>query len=606
VSSAAKFWIALLVVGVLLLLLVSVLPRQREPMLVVAVPDPSAGRFTIAGPVVGSRDAHATFAWRGIPYAAPPTGDLRWRAPFLPEPWQEVRSAVEFGPPCPQLWGPLAGVSGRPGDIVGDEDCLTLNVWSPQDAADDSGELLPVMVWLHGGGNSIGTASTYPGAALAGRQRVVVVTLNYRLGLLGWFSHPALREAAATAREASGNFALLDMLLALDWVQSNIMLFGGDPTRVTLFGESAGARNVLALMATPAAEGLFHRAIAQSGALGTSSREAAENLVDAPIPGHVLSSAEVMKAQLIAAGRAEDRRAAIAVQRLMVADEERAFLHARSAAQLLQGLSGPAGMYITPQLIRDGEILPQTSLLSVFSDPARYQAVPLLIGSNRDEMKTFLAQDPALVQRWLGFIPRIRDPALFAQLARYLSDGWKALAVDELAATITAADGSAPVYAYRWDWDEGARRLLVDFSELLGAGHGLEVGFVFGDFDHGIVIPGLFDAGNVVGRDALSAAMMEYWAEFAYAGDPGRGRAGTRELWQAWGSDGAFMVLDTPDGGGVRMSTEGIDARQLQQRLALDPELSPALRCQLYRDLFESEFHVRDFSDAVAAATMGC
>ena len=199
-----------------------------------------------------------THIWRGIPYAAPPTGELRWRAPQPVTPWQDVRQADCFSCAswqditwCRELGG------GDPGNFS--EDCLYLNVWAPAVRH----EPLPVMVWLHGGGYTIGAGSLppYDGQALA-KRGAIVVTVNYRLGHLGFFAHPALEGEEA---ECIHNFALLDQIAALRWVQDNIAAFGGDTQNVTLFGESAGARSVLSLMASPLAKGLFHKAIIQSG-----------------------------------------------------------------------------------------------------------------------------------------------------------------------------------------------------------------------------------------------------------------------------------------------------------------------------------------------------
>lgn len=192
----------------------------------------------------------AVRAFKGIPYAAPPTGPLRWRAPQQVEPWRGVRDALEFGPICPQ--------PGRHAPGATSEDCLTLNVWSPADARG-----LPVMVWFHGGGwrRGAGSSRRTHGENLA-RQGVVVVTVNFRLGILGFMAHPAL--SMETPEKVSSNYALLDIIAALQWVQRNIAAFGGDPHNITAFGQSSGAQAVCDLMISPLAAGLFHRAILQS------------------------------------------------------------------------------------------------------------------------------------------------------------------------------------------------------------------------------------------------------------------------------------------------------------------------------------------------------
>ncbi|MEZ5502194.1 MAG: carboxylesterase family protein [Halioglobus sp.] len=578
-----------------------------SPPPTVRIPDPLTLRDTRSGPVLGASDADDTYAWLGIPYAAAPVGDLRWRAPRPPAPWQSAREATAFRDPCVQLPGPLDGLADNGAPVVGSEDCLYLNIWAPRAHGNATAALLPVMFWLHGGGNTIGTANTYPGNRLAGGEQVVVVTINYRLGFLGWMSHPALRTPDRDALDASGNYANLDMIAALQWVRDNIANFGGDPDNVTIFGESAGGRNVYALLASPLAKGLFQRAIVQSGSVSTTPRWRAENFTDDPQPGQKLSSREWLALQLQNAGRATDRDAARAMQQLLSDDEIRQFMYARTPQQILEGISGGAGMYGAPQGFRDGTVLPEATLYDVFTDPARYNSVPLITGTNRDEMKLFLAQDPDFVDRRLGLIPHIRDKQAYNSTAAYLSDIWKALAVDG-AADIIAAHSTQPVYAYRWDWDEGGRNWLVDYGELLGAGHGLEVAYIFDNFENGITVPGLYNKENTPGRDLLAAQMRSYWTQFARTGAPGRGRSGVLPLWQAWNADGPnLMVLDTTAGGGPHMAREPMTVAMLRQRVARDPNLPDMRsRCELYVRLFLHANAGDDVWDASDYQALGC
>jgi para-nitrobenzyl esterase len=570
-------------------------------------PDAHTLRETSLGPVIGSSDADNTYAWLGIPFATPPLGDLRWRAPRPVKHWQEPRESIAFRDPCVQLSGPLDGVPDDSGAVVGSEDCLYLNIWSPRATSSADGGKLPVMFWIHGGGNTIGTANTYAGNRLAGGEQVVVVTINYRLGFFGWMSHPALRGADRNALDASGNYANLDMIAALKWVRANIANFGGDPNNVTIFGESAGGRNVYSLLASPLAKGLFQRAISQSGSVGTTPRWRAENFHDEAQPGMKLSSREWLSLQLLNANRASDPEAARAAQLLMSDEETLKFMHSRSAQQILEGISGGAGMYGAPQSFRDGAVLPQETLYEVFHDPKRYNAVPLITGTNRDEMKLFLAQSPDFVERRFGFVPRIKDPRAYNALAAYLSDNWKALAVDG-AADIIAASSAQPVFAYRWDWDEGGKNWLVDYSELLGAGHGLEVAYIFNDFDGGIMVPGLYNDDNRVERDLLATQMRSYWSEFARTGAPGRGRSGSLPLWQPWNTDGPnLMVLDTASDGGPHMVREPMTVAMLKQRVAQDENM-PDLRtrCALHVQLFLLANAGDDVWDEDEYNTLGC
>ena len=229
----------------------------------------------------GYTGRYGSHVWLGIPYAEPPVGERRWRAPAPPAAWSGAREALAFGDHCPQIASPFGGVTDAPaGSISGSEDCLYLNVYAPRMEPGAAAQAkLPVLVWIHGGGNVVGLADFYDGGRLAQSQDVIVVTLNYRLGPLGWFRHAALREGASPA-EQSGNFATLDLVRALEWVRENAASFGGDPGNVTIFGESAGGTNVFTLLLSPLANGLFQRAIVQSGDAGMTAPAQAENFRD--------------------------------------------------------------------------------------------------------------------------------------------------------------------------------------------------------------------------------------------------------------------------------------------------------------------------------------
>jgi len=458
------------------------------------------------------------------------------------------------------------------------------------------------MVWIHGGGNTSGSTITYPMQVLAGTQRLVVVSLNYRLGLLGWFSHPALRNTAANARDASGNYGTLDLVAGLQWVQNNIAQFGGDPDRVTVFGESAGGRNVYSLLASPLARGLFIGAITQSGSTSTAPLAGPAR---APGPLRYLESHDVVSNILLARGESADVEAARSRQSAMGDAELAAFLRERSVRELLESASLD-GQPRPPQLFRDGVVLPERPLLEVFGDPAAYNAVPLMAGSNRDEQKLYMAQNPDFVKRWFGFLPRIRDRELYMRTAAYISDQWKLSAVNEPAALISAA-GGAPVYTYRWDWDEQPQGWLLDGPTLLGAAHGFEIPFVMGQFDS-LPIPYTYTEGNREPRERLSRQMMSYWAEFAYSGRPGRGRGGELPEWPAWqGGKGATMILDTDADGGLRPEPDNLDASTLKQRLFKDPVIArTGTLCSLYQTLFLNSYRGAHHWDGEEYLALGC
>lgn len=561
------------------------------------VPDPSSARELTIGTVIGMRGEYGGHVWRGIPYAAPPTGDHRWRAPAPPRPLAGPFEALDSGPPCPQLASPIGGIGdAEPGSVVGSEDCLTLDVYAPRMAA---GELprgrdrLPVMVWIHGGGNSIGAKHLYHGGRLAGREQVIVVAVNYRLGPFGWFRHPALRGRGTSAADRSGNYGTLDLIAALRFVRENAAAFGGDPDRITVFGESAGGRNTVSLLVSPLARGLFHRAIVQSGAADTTDPNAAEAPADATPPGHPNSGSEVVARLLVAAGRAPDRAAALALAAQTPSAELAAFLRELPPEAILEacGRGTETGMLDFPQLFADGTVLPPDAPLARLSRSGAWNEVPVVFGTNRDENRVFLLLDPRFGRRLFGVIPRPHDPERFLVVAEYLSRMWKAMGADEPARAVRRSQGPAP-FVYRFDWDEALSLPGLRLDRTLGASHGFEIPFVFEHWDLGPAAIGLFIPWNRAGREELSRAMGAYWAEFARTGAPGRG--GREELpeWLPFeeGHPAApkTLILDTPADGGIRMSPLAERRGALLAAVAADPRLPTSRdRCTVYRMLAE-------------------
>ncbi len=456
---------------------------------------------TASGPVVGVGAAVGQ-AFLGIPYAAPPVGALRWRAPQPPAPWTEPRPAAALGPSCLQnlaLSAQLGGHGGGP--TIGREDCLTLNVYAPPDAA--AGQDRPVMVWVHGGAFVLGTSGQYDPSLLARRAGAVVVTLNYRLGALGFLAHPALR-----GEPGEGAFALLDQRAALRWVRANIAGFGGDPRRVTLFGQSAGAWSACYQMASPGAAGLFSRAILQSGACVTpeTSLPAAE----------AEAGGARMAADLGCTGPD-----ALACLRALPAED------VVEAAPERPGVTGPNSW--SPATGRDVLPLPPRAAFA----SGRFNRVPVIDGTDRDEGRLFsylrgLRADLVTEASYEAEIVRLYGPRARAVLAAYpaarfdspraayaavLTDGYfacPALALDRMVGR------AVPVYAYEFDDPDPPFALpTLPFAGPPGSYHASEIAYVFGR-PWALADPSRFDAAQA----RLSARMGDAWGAFAAAGRP--------------------------------------------------------------------------------------
>ena len=588
-----KAAIILIVIAVVVVaggfLYIANLPEPEEP----AVRTDTTLRHTEGGEVVGFIDDFGARAWMGVPFAAPPVGDLRWRAPRPPGRAGKVIEALAAGPMCPQFSSILSG--GDLGDepaVAGNEDCLYLNIWSPPNARD-----LPVMFWIHGGGNTIGHAGSFIGARLATAHNLVVVTTNYRLGVFGWFNHPALQTGDAA--DDSGNYGTLDLVRALEWTRDNIAAFGGDPGRITVFGESAGAYNTLAMMASPLAEGLFHRAIVQSGGFEAVDPARGKNYNDEG--GHDNSGPEIVNRLLSDDGLANAGQSARGYQEAWDDAAIREYLYDKSPSALFAALDGGAfGMVDLPDNFGDGHVLPNLPTGDIFSSVGNHNQVPVILGTNRDEPTLFMTRDPRYVDNILGIFYSLKDEKTYRSLAHYGGRAWKARGVDQLAQAM-AASGNSDVYAYRFDWDEEPSIMGYDLSVALGAAHAIEIGFVFGEFNGlglGYVYP---DDEN---QWRLSDSVMSYWAEFAYAGNPGTGRDGAETPWLAWGEDGKTqIILDTPADGGIRMDDEVVTYETLKGELVADADFGDkSVHCATYVRTFRDT----DLFDSAEYEALGC
>ena len=530
-----KYWItALFALGAL-----AACSQPREP----AIADPATERSITGGTIIGFQQSDiGADIWLGVPFADPPTGALRWRAAQPHSGWAGTHQSLVHGSPCPQIANDLAAASYgvEAGSIVGSEDCLFVDVYAPR--APEVDGPLPVMVWIHGGGNLWGTTADYSGAQMAVDQNVVVVMLQYRMGPFGYFAHPAVFDP-----ETGANFAHTDQVRALEWVRDNAAQFGGDPGNVTVFGESAGGRNTGVVLQSPMTEGLFHRAIVQSGFFSSSTLEDAE------------TSAIAMAAEM-GAENADDLRG------LSVADIFAPYLEGNRLDQM-------------PRVIADGVTINRAGLREAFDDPDGFHRVPIITGTNRDEMKLFNVFEPELANRYFGLYITTPDPDLYDAVSDYQARNWRLGAVDDFSNQLLAA-GHTDIWAYRFDWDEGGSFLGMDMARLFGAAHAFEIPFVFNHFDvYGRFGPILFNDENAPGRERLAAEMGTYWAELARVGDPG-GIPGI--VWQRWDENGRLMRFDSPGDGGSEIITGLETETALLTDMMNDPRLEPEERCALF------------------------
>ena len=556
---------------------------------------PSTIRMSMTGPVIGYQEENKSHAWLGIPYAEPPVGNLRWRAPKPAKKWSGTFNALKLGNVCTQLGTQMGGVDEDFFDKpIGSEDCLYLNIWAPEftpkQIATEKNRL-PVMFWIHGGGNSIGQGGNYPGKVLAEKYNLIVVTINYRLGPFGWFSHPALKSNQLTDEDNSGNYGTLDIIQALKWVNQNISKFGGDPGNVTIFGESAGARNTLSMMMSPKAKGLFNKAIVQSGSVRKYSLAKAENYSDDREPGHRFSSREIMNRLLIEDELAENRAEGKKQQEKMTDRQISSYLYDKDNYSIIKSYeSWSFGMLNMPTLFDDGSVLLRMDIEEQFGNQENYNTVPIILGTNRDEYKLFMVQNEDFVESYFDLYHIVRSPVYYQLVAMYKSDAWKAVGVDSIASILRKSQGPN-VYAYRFDWDEEPSIWGMDLSYMLGAAHGLEIPFVFNDFSSGVELGIIFTEENESGRKSLANSISSYWAEFAFNGSPGKGRSGRQIEWRPWtvetSLDSRLIILDSPGDRGIRMSADKITFRDIKKRLLADTRFSRQEdHCRMYFDLF--------------------
>jgi para-nitrobenzyl esterase len=452
---------------------------------------------TASGRVSGfSKDGVLRF--NGIPFAKPPVGRLRWQNPEPPEPWAGVRDCARFGAIAPQIQGAAEGLLGGTAGQKS-EDCLALNIWTP---ACDSAKR-PVMVWIHGGAfvTGAGSVGTYNGKHLALSGDVVIVTVNYRLGALGFLN---LFDATGGILPGHGAEGIADQIAALKWVKENIERFGGDPANVTIFGESAGGMSVGALLAAPDAKELFHKAIPQSGASDIGhTRE------------HSARIARLVLDKLGVAPHDAAKLIEVPWETILAAQKE-----------VLDEPRETGGLPFGPTI--DGSILPKRAIDCVREGSAK--GVAVMTGTTRDEWKLFTAASPKLrlmdeaklTRLTAGLVGAERTAAVLSAYSGSPFDRWNAVMTDHsfTIPAIRLAEAQAPhapSFLYRFDWRS------TFLGGVLGSCHALELGFVFGTYKEKLAAA-FFGSG--ASATALANAMMECWTAFARSGNPSTETAG--------------------------------------------------------------------------------
>jgi para-nitrobenzyl esterase len=524
-------------------------------------------RTTHLGDVRGSANA-GVFSWKGVPYAKAPVGDLRWKAPQEPEPWTKVRDTKEFGPACAQygrIYGPGANnrydetIGTTLNQAVGSEDCLYLNVWRPSGSAQD----LPVIVFFHGGSNVSGYTAdpVYDGAALANAANAVVVTPNFRLGILGFFSLAQLKNG--DPRNDSGNFTMLDSIKALQFIRTNARAFGGNPDNVTIMGQSAGAINVWALQTSPemvaASPKLFHRNVPLSGGISLASNLPPFRLPTlSPASTYVTQGNLLLQNLVIADGFATDAASAAAWIATQSNAQIAAYVRSKTPAQLFATLLtklAPAG-YAGSGPIPDGHVVATNPIEAIKAGD--YMKIPVLAGNTRDEGKLFpsflplvggtgnarlvtdaqlftnhFSYDPnaapqTTVEQWIApsYLPVNQPVTGFTARAETLNQ------IFFLASRTNVLDAlktqQSNVWYYRFDWDKQP----APWNDIYGAVHVVDLPFIFGNFGPSLFGNVWFSTANEPGRLELSATMMQTLSTFARNGDPNNAALGA--TWQAW------------------------------------------------------------------------
>ena len=507
--------------------------------------------------------------WDDIPYAKPPIGNLRWKAP------REITYSENLLLPkdnnfCVQRPSGMGGSEGE-GYFSGTEDCLYLDIKAPKNSSEKQ---LPVMFWIHGGGNTSGLKDLYDFSKMVKRHDVIVVSINYRLGPFGWFTHPAI-QGLQSGLDKTSNFGTLDIIEALKWVQSNISLFGGDPNNVTIFGESAGGHNVFSLLVSKEAKGLFHKAISQSGYTTTIQTDLAFKQ-DGYSPTSNYASFNIVDKVL--------QKNAVKINQSSLDQKElRKILLDLSAKDFFSHYAKRPSYEDIPLMTADGVVIPVMGLRKALASKEHLNIVPTIAGSNRDEVKLWLGSAEYFVDlkfspigKLLG-IPKVflKDEDAFEIFNRYRSSAWKLRGVDGPLRSMKEA-GNEILFAYRYDWDDHRRFVVGDFKKLIGAAHATEIPLLTGNNklvgDYGFLI---YPRGP--SKRFTSKNMMKFWANFAREGTPGKSTNSIK--WNAYNDvdKSNFIILDNR--ANLDMSSDMISFKSLVGDLHKETDVTDLEKC---------------------------
>ncbi len=530
-----------------------------------------------SGVVEGYKKGRVLF-WDDIPYAKPPINELRWKAP------RKINDSTNLILPkeqnfCVQRPSSLGGPGGD-GLMVGTEDCLYLDVSAP---VGNTNELLPVMFWIHGGGNTSGLKDLYDFNKMVRRHNVIVVRVNYRLGPFGWFSHPSIQDFQ-TGLDKTSNFGTLDIIAALHWVKENIVLFGGDPDNVTIFGESAGGHNVFSLLVSDKANGLFHKAISMSGyTTSISPKDAYVQKDKSSTSSH--TSSEIVKKIIEKVPNSKETYSN---------EEIRDILLNLSTQDFFQHYADRETYEEIPLLTSDNVVIPEAGLKSSLFNKDVVNKVPTIAGSNRDEVKLWLATAEYFVE--LDFsavgsllnIPnvKLKDEDAFEAFNYYRSSAWKIRGVD-IPLKGLYESGNSYIYAYRYDWDDHRRYVVADFKKLIGAAHATEIPLLAGNAKLVGGYP-LSDLIYPAGRSKLftSRNMMRFWTNFAKNGQPGK--SSNSVYWKPvvknneFGS--SYLVIDSKRNLKIKDNTQTFES--LSKELYKDPRVNELEKCVILLQMF--------------------